>query len=131
VSFVIAPEQRKEWFIAALLPHIRLPLMQQKGVSQAEALEIAMKLEASPIGETSSGMSQIQNQLTTLTLELQSMKNGKEQRYEPRHEVWCTGCKGEGHDHEHCPLLCDYLNSGAPNSINQNQAPWCKICRTT
>ena len=30
VSFEFAPEQHKEWFIAALLPHIRLPLMQQK-----------------------------------------------------------------------------------------------------
>ena len=28
VSFEFAPEQHKEWFIAALLPHIRLPLMQ-------------------------------------------------------------------------------------------------------
>jgi hypothetical protein len=33
VSFVIAPYQHKEWFIAALLPHIRLPLMQQKVTS--------------------------------------------------------------------------------------------------
>ena len=28
VSFEFAPEQHKEWFIAVLLPHIRLPLMQ-------------------------------------------------------------------------------------------------------
>jgi hypothetical protein len=30
--------------------------MQQKVISQVEALEIAMKLEASPIAETSLGM---------------------------------------------------------------------------
>ena len=30
VSFTIGPEKHKEWFIAALLPHIRTPLMQQK-----------------------------------------------------------------------------------------------------
>ena len=56
VSFVIAPQQHQEWFVAALLPHIRLSLMQQKITSQAEALEIAMKLEASPIAEASVGM---------------------------------------------------------------------------
>ena len=28
VSFTIGPAQHKEWFIAALLPHIRTPLMQ-------------------------------------------------------------------------------------------------------
>ena len=30
VSFEFAPEQHKEWFIVALLPHIILPLMQQR-----------------------------------------------------------------------------------------------------
>ena len=35
-----------------MLPHILVPLMQQKIVSQSEALELAMKLETSPIGET-------------------------------------------------------------------------------
>ena len=52
--------QHKEWFIATLLTHIRLPLMQQKIAKQSEALEIAMKLEASPIGENVVGMNQIQ-----------------------------------------------------------------------
>jgi len=52
VSFDISDAQHKEWFIAALLPHIRVPLTQQKITTQEEALEIAMKLEASPISET-------------------------------------------------------------------------------
>ena len=52
--------QHKEWFIAVLLPHIRGSLMQQKIESQTEALELAMKLEASPIGDGTAGMVQIQ-----------------------------------------------------------------------
>lgn len=42
--------------------------MQKKVTSQAEALEIDMKLEASHVGETGVGMAQIQNQLANLTL---------------------------------------------------------------
>ena len=61
VSFELAPEQHKEWFIIAMLPHIRLPLMQQKLTTQDEALEMAMKLEASPLAETSAGMTNLQN----------------------------------------------------------------------
>ena len=53
VSFTIGPVQHKEWFIAALLTHIRTPLMQQKVADQQEALEIAMKLETAPVGDNS------------------------------------------------------------------------------
>ena len=59
VSFQMLDVQHKEWFIAALLPRIRTSLMQQKIVSYIEALEIAMKLEASLVGYTGSGMMQI------------------------------------------------------------------------
>ena len=38
VSFEFPAQQHQEWFIATLLPHIRLPLMQQKVTSQSEAL---------------------------------------------------------------------------------------------
>ena len=34
VSFMIGPAQHKEWFIVALLPHIKAPLMQQKVADQ-------------------------------------------------------------------------------------------------
>ena len=34
VSFTIGPAQHKEWFISSLLPHIRIPLMQQKVSNQ-------------------------------------------------------------------------------------------------
>ena len=67
--------------------------MQQKVALQVEALEIAMKMEASSIAEASVGMLNIHNQLTNLTLQLHDMKKGKE----VREEVWCTRCKTEGH----------------------------------
>jgi len=59
VSFPISYAQNKEWFIPAILPHIRISLTQHKVTSQEKALEISMKLEASPIGETCMGMGQI------------------------------------------------------------------------
>ena len=52
VSFQMSDVQHKEWFIAALLPHIQGPLMQQNIESQTKVLEVAMKLEASPIGDS-------------------------------------------------------------------------------
>jgi hypothetical protein len=52
--------------------------MQQKIVSQSEALEIAMKLEASPVGENGAGMAQVQSQLAVLTIQLQELVKGKE-----------------------------------------------------
>jgi len=93
VSFEISNAQHKEWFIAVRLPHIRVPLTQRKITMQPDALEISMKLEASPIGETGVGMAQIQNQLANLTIQLEGMKKGKE----VREEVWCIKCKAEGH----------------------------------
>ena len=67
--------------------------MQQNIVTQSEALEIAMKLEASPIGESTVGMNKIQVQLVNLTLQLQDIKKGKE-----HHEnLWGTRCCVDGH----------------------------------
>ena len=60
VNFAFLVQQHQEWFIAALLPRIQLPLMQQKVTSQSEALEIAMRLEASPMSESAFGMDQLQ-----------------------------------------------------------------------
>jgi hypothetical protein len=57
LNFHILDEQNKEWFITVMLPHIRFPLMQQKIASQEEALDITMKLESTPMGESSSCMS--------------------------------------------------------------------------
>ena len=46
VSFGMSDVQQTEWFIATLVSHIKMPLMQQKIVTQNEALEIVMNLEA-------------------------------------------------------------------------------------
>jgi hypothetical protein len=79
LNFQIPDEKNKEWFIAALLPHIIFPLMQQNIDSQAEALDIIMKLELSPMGESSLGMSQILSHLTSLSLQVEDMKKDKGQ----------------------------------------------------
>ena len=68
VIFEMSDVQHKEWFITALVPHIRILLMQQNIATQREDLEILMKLEASPVGENEVGMNQIQTKLANLTL---------------------------------------------------------------
>jgi len=52
LTFQIPYQQHIEWFIYGLLPHIQSPLIQQKVMLHTEALEITMKLEASPAGDT-------------------------------------------------------------------------------
>ena len=85
--------QPKEWFIVAIVPHIRQSLMQKKITMQNEALEMAMKLEYSPIGETAVGMSHIQEQIENLTLQLEDIKKEKEQH----DDLWCMQCHTDGH----------------------------------
>jgi hypothetical protein len=128
LSFQILDEQNKEWFISTLLPHIRVPFMQQKFSSQTEELEIAMKLEAAHVGESIPGMIQILNQLTSFSLQVEDMK--KDKRKEKREDIWCIRCKSEGHDKEHFPLFHEYLASGAPSPLKQAIVPWCEVCRT-
>ena len=99
--------------------------MQQKVVDQQEALEIAMKLETTPV-EDNSGIAQIQVQLAAMALELRDMKKGKA----VQEEFWCTRCRTEGHDKEQCLVIRNYLNSGAPNPFNPSVL-YCEICRTT
>jgi len=60
LTFQLLDQQHIEWFIAGLLPHIHSILIQQNVTAQSEALENAMKLEASPVGENNR-MAQIQN----------------------------------------------------------------------
>ena len=78
VSFQMSDFQHKEWFIVALLPHIRGPLMQQNIESQTGPLESAMKLEASQIDDGVARMVQIQLQLANLMIQVQDIKKGKE-----------------------------------------------------
>jgi hypothetical protein len=58
LTFHICNQQHQEWFIAGLLPHIHKLLIQQKAASQSESSKIAVKLEASPIGDIG-GMVQV------------------------------------------------------------------------
>ena len=60
--------------------------MQEKIESHTEALELVMKLEASPLGDGTIGMIQIQSHLDNLTIQLQDMKRGKE----AQEDLWCT-----------------------------------------
>ena len=103
-----------------------MPLMHQKIVTQNEALEIAMKLEASPVDEIGVGMNQIQSQLVNMVIQLQDINKGKELR----EEVWCTRCYIEGHHKDQFPEFCNYLLLGPPNMLNQGGLPWCRICQT-
>jgi hypothetical protein len=101
--------------------------MQQKIASQAEALDIAMKLESTPMGESSSGMSQILSQLTGLSLQVEDMK--KDKGKDKREDIWCVRCISKGHDKEHFPLFNEYMASRAPSPLKQVTLPWCEVCR--
>ena len=108
-----------------LVPHITMSLMQQNIVTQSEALEIVMKLEASLVRETGVGMNQIQSQLANLTIQLQDIKKGREHRG----EIWCTQCHTKEHHKDQCPYFWNYLLSGAPNPLSHGGMPWCRICQ--
>jgi hypothetical protein len=101
--------------------------MKQKIASQAEDLEIAMKLEAARIGESNPGMSQILNQLTSLSLQVKDVK--KDKGKEKREDIWCIICKVESHDKENCLLFHEYMALGAPIPLKQATLPWCEVCR--
>jgi hypothetical protein len=94
---------------------------------QEEYLEISMKLESRPMGESSSGMSQILSQLTSLSLQVEDMN--KNEGKEKREDVWCVICRSEDHGKEHCPLFHEYLASGASSPMKKVNFPWCDVCR--
>jgi hypothetical protein len=77
LTFYIHYQQHQEWFIIGLLPHIHMLLIQQKVALQPEALESAMKLEASPVGDSGEIM-QVYTQLVDLIIKLAELVKGKE-----------------------------------------------------
>ena len=101
VSFQMSDVHHKEWLITVLVPHIRQSLMKQNISTQSKALEIALKLEASLVGETVDGMNQIQAQLANLMLQLQDIKKGKEDH----NDLWCTRCHVDRHTKDTCPTF--------------------------
>ena len=82
-----------------------------------------MKLEASLVGETVVGMNQIQVQLANLTLQLQNIKNAKEDL----DYLWCTRFHARRHTKDTYPTFRKYLLSVAPNPLSGTGAPWCRI----
>ena len=66
-----------EWFVASLTPHLRNALSQQKLKTQAEALEIVMRLHETPMWDPNMGVQQIHAQLKNLCLEMQSLKQDR------------------------------------------------------
>jgi hypothetical protein len=66
-------------------------------MNYAEAIKITMCFEATPKGvETSTGLVQVQLQLSNLTIELQDMAKEK-----VVHEhVWCTTCHSKGNQRD-------------------------------
>ena len=114
VIFQMSNVQNKEWFISALLPHIQGPLMQQKIESQTKALELAMKIKASPIGGDMTGMVQIHSQLSNLMIQLQDIKKVKE----AQEDLWCTKCRTDGQTKDNYPTFMNYVTLGAPTILN-------------
>ena len=69
--------QHCAWFVESLTPHLRMTLSQKKLSSQAEALEIEMRLHETPIKDLGLGVQQIHTQLQNLCLEMQSLKQDR------------------------------------------------------
>ena len=66
--------QHTKWFIAMLLPHLRIPMGQQSIKTQEKALEVDMKLEAGPSSDTKLGVHQIQGQIEAMHVEIQNLR---------------------------------------------------------
>jgi len=69
-NMTLTDGQHHEWFVASLMPHLRNALSQQRLTTQAEALEIAMRLHETLIQDPNLGVQQIHVQLKNLCLEM-------------------------------------------------------------
>ena len=129
--------QHCEWIVASLLPHLRVVLSQKNIGTQAEVLEIEMRLHETLIQDVSLGVQQIHAELQNLCLEFQSLKKNRVARPEVCEEVWCLKCKSQGHDKDHCPIFTNYvagggsmpLRSEAQAGPSTRPALWCAICQ--
>lgn len=89
-NMTLTDGQRCAWFVASLTPHLRNVLSQKKLTTQAEALEIAMRLYETLIQDPNLRVQQIHTQLKNLCLEKPSLKQDKTAHPEVREEVWCV-----------------------------------------
>ena len=90
--------QHCEWFVASLLPHLRVAVSQQKITTQVEALQIPMRLHETPMQDPNLGVQQIHVQLKNLCLKMQSLKQDRTIRPKVCEEVWSLKCNSQGHD---------------------------------
>ena len=93
---------------------------------QDDALEMEMKLEASPLAETNIGMTNLQNQLANLMIQMHELNKGKE----VAQDILCIKCKAQGHTKDNCPVFVEYIATGASNPLPQTHGLWCEICKT-
>ena len=93
-NMTLTDGQHCTWFVVSLTPHLRTVLSQQNLSTQAEALEMAMRLHEIPIQDHGLRVQKIHTQLQNLWLEMQSLKQNMTPRLEVREEVWCIKCKG-------------------------------------
>lgn len=94
VNMTLTDGQHRTWFVASLTSHLRTMLSQKKLSTQAEALEMEMRLHETPIQDPGLGVQKIHAQLQNLCLEMQSLKQLRTPRLEAREEIWCIKCKG-------------------------------------
>ena len=73
-NMMLMDVQHRAWFVASLTPHVRTTLSQQKISTQAEALEIVMRLHEAPIQDLWLGVQQIHVQIQDICLEMKSLK---------------------------------------------------------
>jgi hypothetical protein len=127
MTFHIQYMQHREWLIVGLLSHIQFPFTEQKVRTQAEVVEITMCLEATPGGvKTSEVLAQVQSQVSNLNMQPQDMAKTK---FMCKH-VWCTACRSEEHRRDECPILPNYVVTGALIPFpTGSQIEWCEIFR--
>ena len=89
------------------------------------SMEMAMKLEASPLEETTTGMTTLQNQLANLTLQIHELKKGKE----VMQDIWCLWCKSQGHTKDNCPVFAEYLRQGLLTRYHKRKGHGVKYAR--
>ena len=73
-----------------------------------------MRLHETPIQDPGLRVQKIHVKLQNLSLEMKSLKQDRTPRSEAREEVWCSKCKGQGHDKDHCLVFVNYLAGGGP-----------------
>lgn len=93
--------QHHEWFMASLLPRLMVVLSQQKITTQAEALEVVIRLYETPMQNMNLGVHYIHAKLQNICLEMQSLKQDRTVWEEAHEEIWCLKCKGQRHDKDH------------------------------